>query len=195
MRLMPLRFFRASALPAMLGGLLFMLSGCSSLGAWTPDMFKTTTTASPLQSGSSGVQTKKERRFLGIFSPYRVDIQQGNFVSREMVAQVRENMKSKDGMTQEQVRFVMGTPLIMDIFHNDRWDYVFRLEKNNGDIITSDVTVYFENNRLKRLEGGDLPNEKDYLALIAGTPASPAAPATAATEKPVAPAAKQEPTK
>lgn len=187
MRLMPLRCFRG---PALLAGLMFLLSGCTSLGSLTPDMFKPTTVtqAAPVQ-GSSGVQTAKERRFLGIFSPYRVDIQQGNFVSREMVAQVRENMKSKEGMTQEQVRFVMGTPLVMDIFHQDRWDYVFRLEKSNGDIILSDVTVYFENNRLKRLEGGDLPSERDYIALIAGTPATPA-PAEPAAKPADAPAAK-----
>ena len=182
MRLMPLRLFR---LPALLAGLMLMLSGCSSIRTLTPDMFKSTN-AAPVQSSSSGVQTLKERRFLGIFSPYRVDIQQGNFVSREMVAQVRENMKSKEGMTPEQVRFVMGTPLVMDIFHQDRWDYVFRLEKNNGDVILSDVTVFFENNRLKRLEGGDLPNEKDYLALIAGTPAAPAEPAAAPAPTPAA---------
>ncbi len=182
MRLMPLLLFR---LPALLAGLMIMLSGCSTLSALTPDSFKSTI-AAPVQTSSSGVQTLKERRFLGIFSPYRVDIQQGNFVSREMVAQVRENMKSKEGMTPEQVRFVMGTPLVMDVFHQDRWDYVFRLEKNNGDIILSDVTVYFENNRLKRLEGGDLPNEKDYLALIAGTPAASAAPAAAPAPTPTA---------
>lgn len=190
MRLMPSSLFRAPALPVLFAGFMLTLSGCSSLGALTPDIFKSTS-ATTAQSSSSGVQTLKERRFLGIFSPYRVDIQQGNFVSREMVAQVRENMKSKEGMTPEQVRFVMGTPLIMDIFHQDRWDYVFRLEKNNGDVILSDVTVYFENNRLKRLEGGDLPNEKDYLALIAGTPAAPEKPsATAAPAVPAAPANK-----
>lgn len=126
-------------------------------------------------TANSGVQTSKERRFLGIFAPHRIDIQQGNFVSREMVAQLKESMK-KDGMTQEQVRFVMGTPLLTDIFHKDRWDYPFRLEKSNGDIITSHVAVFFKDNRLVRLEGGDLPTEKDYLSLIAGqTPPAPEA--------------------
>jgi outer membrane protein assembly factor BamE len=117
---------------------------------------------------NSGVQTTKERRFLGIFAPYRVDIQQGNFVSREMVAQLKEKMKSPEGMTQSQVQFVMGTPLVSDIFHADRWDYAFRLEKDNGDVITSHISVYFKDNKLSRLEGGDLPNEREYLSLIAG---------------------------
>ena len=121
------------------------------------------------EASSSGVQTSKNRRFLGIFSPYRPDIQQGNFVSREMVAQIKENMKSNGGLTPDQVVFVMGTPLLRDVFHKDRWDYPFRLEKRNGEIITSHVTLFFENNRLVRLEGGDLPTEKDYISLIAGS--------------------------
>ena len=115
-------------------------------------------------SANSGVQTTHNRRFLGIFSPYRVDIQQGNFVSQEMLAQL------KPGMTQEQVRFALGTPLLNDMFHANRWDYLFRLQKRNGDVTTSRVTVIFENQRMVRYEGGNLPSEQDYLARIAGTP-------------------------
>ncbi len=110
----------------------------------------------------SGVQTVKHRRFLGIFSPYRIDIQQGNFVSKEMLAQVKE------GMTREQVRFSLGTPLLMDIFHADRWDYVFRLQKGNGEVTSSKVTAFFNGNLLSRIEGGNLPTETDYLARISG---------------------------
>ena len=135
---------------------------------------------------AGGVQTSKQRRFLGIFSPYRVDIQQGNFVSREMVAQLKE------GMTPDQVRFVMGTPLLTDMFHKDRWDYPFRLQKSSGEIISSRVTVFFKDARLARLEGGnDLPTEQDYLALIAGRTGSAAPPA--APVAPTAPAAPANP--
>lgn len=108
------------------------------------------------------------RKVLGIFSPYRIDIQQGNFVSREMVEQLKENMQRKEGVTRDQVRFVMGTPLLTDIFHADRWDYVFHLKKSNGGTISSRVTVFFDKNRLTRIDGGLLPTEKEYLALIAG---------------------------
>jgi len=129
---------------------------------------------------ASGVQTIKQRRFLGFLSPYRADIQQGNFVSREMVAQL------KPGMTPDQVRFVLGTPLLTDIFHADRWDYPFRLQKGNGEITSSRVTVFFKDNRLDHFEGGDLPTEKDYLARLAGNepvkkalrPEEPAVPAS-----------------
>ena len=59
-------------------------------------------------------------------TPYRMVIQQGNFISQEMVSQL------KPGMTREQVRFILGTPLVTDIFHADRWDYVFFRELPNG---------------------------------------------------------------
>jgi len=113
------------------------------------------------QSGSD-VQVTRERPFLGFLRPYRADIQQGNFVSREMVAQLKE------GMTQDQVRFVLGTPLLTDVFHNNRWDYPFRMKKGNGEVTTSRVTLTFVDNRLARIEGGDLPTEADYLSRIAG---------------------------
>ncbi len=124
-------------------------------------------------TSAGGVQTVKEKRFLGFLSPYRPDIPQGNFVSQEMVAQLKE------GMTREQVIFVLGTPLLTDIFHADRWDYAFRYKKGNGEITNSRVTVFFKDNRLQRYEGGNLPTEEDYLARIADRPkkASDAKPA------------------
>jgi outer membrane protein assembly factor BamE len=120
------------------------------------------TSANAGSATPSGVQVQHKKRFLGIFSPYRPDIQQGNFVSQEMVAQL------KVGMTPDQVIFLLGTPLLNDVFHGERWDYPFRMQKGNGEITTSSVTVYFENNRVSRIEGGgDLPTEADYLARIA----------------------------
>jgi outer membrane protein assembly factor BamE len=112
---------------------------------------------------SAGVQTTRDSSFLGFLTPYRPDIQQGNFVSREMIAQLKE------GMTPEQVRFVLGTPMLNDMFHADRWDYVFRLKRGNGELTSSRVTVFFKDNRLARYEGGDLPTEAEYLARIAGS--------------------------
>jgi outer membrane protein assembly factor BamE len=126
---------------------------------------KTAEATSATAVGSTGTQTTAPtglRRFLGIFAPYRIDIQQGNFVSQEMVSQLKE------GMTQDQVRFVLGTPLLTDMFHADRWDYPFRLQKGSGEIIASRVTVFFKDNKLTRFEGGNLPTEKEYLARIAG---------------------------
>lgn len=121
------------------------------------------------QSGdtATGVHTtslSKSERVLWVLSPYKIDIQQGNFVSKEMAAQLKE------GMTRDQVKFALGTPILTDIFHADRWDYVFSLKKGNGDMITSRVTVFFKDNHVVRFEGGDnLPSETEYLARIASS--------------------------
>jgi outer membrane protein assembly factor BamE len=80
-------------------------------------------------------------------TPYRMEIQQGNYVSQDMVAQLRP------GMTKEQVRFVLGTPMVTDIFHSDRWDYVYWRELPNGSREQRRVTVRFENGQLARVDG------------------------------------------
>ncbi len=100
------------------------------------------------------------KKFMGIFTPYRITIQQGNFVSQEMADQVKE------GMTREQVRFLLGTALLTDMFHADRWDYIFRLLKPSGELITSRVTVYFEKSLVAKIERGNLPDEQEYLTRI-----------------------------
>jgi len=84
-------------------------------------------------------------------TPYRMVIQQGNFISQEMVSQL------KPGMTKEQVRFVLGTPLVTDIFHADRWDYVFFRETPDGKREQRNLSVVFENNKLARVLGDLLP--------------------------------------
>ena len=86
-------------------------------------------------------------------TPYRMVIQQGNFISQEMVAQL------KPGMTKEQVRFILGTPLVTDIFHADRWDYVFYREMPNGKREQRNLSVVFENSKLARVLGDLMPTE------------------------------------
>lgn len=150
------------------------LAGCASKNPLIDDDAAATAAAAPAAARTaepSGMKITPPtglRRFLGIFTPYRVVVQQGNFVSREMVDQLREGMQRPEGVTREQVRFVLGTPLLTDIFHADRWDYVFRLQKRSGEVLSSHVTVFFDNNRVARLDGGNLPTEQEYLALIAG---------------------------
>lgn len=81
-------------------------------------------------------------------SPHRMEIQQGNFVSQDMVAQL------KLGMSKDQVRFILGTPLIADVFHADRWDYVFtRMRSNSRELEQRRIAVYFEGGKLKRVDG------------------------------------------
>jgi outer membrane protein assembly factor BamE len=79
--------------------------------------------------------------------PYRIEIQQGNFVSQNTVAQI------KPGMSKEQVRQMLGTPLLTDIFHADRWDYVFWREKPGTKREERRLTVFFEDGKVTRLDG------------------------------------------
>src|SRR4249920_632278 len=84
-------------------------------------------------------------------TPYRMVIQQGNFISQEMVAQL------KPGMTREQVRFILGTPLVTDIFHADRWDYVFYRLASDGKREQRNLSVVFEKDKLARVIGDLMP--------------------------------------
>ena len=79
--------------------------------------------------------------------PYRIDVRQGNYVTQDMVSQL------KPGMSRDQVRFVLGTPLVSDIFHADRWDYVYRFQPGKGVAQERRLTVIFEGGRLLRLDG------------------------------------------
>jgi outer membrane protein assembly factor BamE len=80
-------------------------------------------------------------------TPYRIDIQQGNYISSDMVAQL------KPGMSREQVRLTLGTPLLTDIFHADRWDYVYWYERPGAKPEQRKLTVFFEDGKLLRLDG------------------------------------------
>ena len=86
-------------------------------------------------------------------TPYRMVIQQGNFISQEMVSQL------KPGMAKEQVRFILGTPLVTDIFHADRWDYVFFRETPDGKREQRNLSVLFDNGKLARVLGDLLPSD------------------------------------
>lgn len=84
-------------------------------------------------------------------STYRIDIQQGNVVTQEMVDKV------KPGMTRQQVRFVLGTPPIVDPFHEDRWDYVYYYKKGGTVQEHRRLVLLFSGDTLKRIEGDVLP--------------------------------------
>ncbi len=79
---------------------------------------------------------------------YRIDIQQGNDVSQEMVS------KLKPGMTKNQVSYIMGTPLLIDTFHPNRWDYLYSFHPGNGQREQRRITLYFtEQEKLNYVEG------------------------------------------
>ncbi|TAK91832.1 MAG: outer membrane protein assembly factor BamE [Burkholderiaceae bacterium] len=119
-------------------------------------------------------------------APHKVEIQQGNVVTPEQVSHLQP------GMTRDQVRFLLGTPLLSDIFHTNRWDYLFRLKKSDGSLEEYKLTVFFDENRLRnytttlsvpKAEAAD--NAADNTANDAPA-ADTAAPAIEATPAPVA---------
>lgn len=80
-------------------------------------------------------------------NPYRIDVRQGNYVDQEMIAQL------KRGMTRDQVRFVLGSPLVVDLFRADRWDYVYRFKPGRGEAEQRLISVYFVGDSLDHVEG------------------------------------------
>jgi len=122
-----------------------------------------------------------------IITPYKLDIQQGNFVTQDMIA------KLQLGMTRSQVRFALGTPLMVDPFHNDRWDYVFRYMKAGTLTEQRRLKVHFSNDRLARVEGDGVPAALSSApadkSSVPATPVNKAVVSTVPAEQPAIPAA------
>jgi outer membrane protein assembly factor BamE len=97
---------------------------------------------------------------LGMVSPHRIDIQQGNVVTQEQLARV------KPGMNRLQVRDALGSPLLADSFHPDRWDYVFTLRQDRRPVQRRNVVLIFEGDSLKSIEAPDLPTELEFVNSI-----------------------------
>jgi len=85
------------------------------------------------------------------FSVYKIDVNQGNYLSQDMVD------KLKVGMTRSQVRTLLGTPLVTSAFRDSRWDYVYEFAKQGKVREHRQFTVYFVDDKLARWEGDELP--------------------------------------
>lgn len=105
----------------------------------------------PLIAGCSSFEVPDSLDVVSKLNPYRIDIRQGNLVTQEMVGQL------KAGMSREQVRFLLGTPMLADVFHPDRWDYVYFFKPGNKPEDTQQrrLIVYFEDDKLVSV-GGDV---------------------------------------
>jgi outer membrane protein assembly factor BamE len=126
--------------------------------------------------GCQSLQTSDN--FLGVLTPYRVEVVQGNVITSEQVALARP------GLTRAQVRDVMGSPLLADPFHADRWDYVFTIRRQGAEPQLRRIIVRFKSDVLASIEGGaDLPSEREFVASIdpSKTPRTP--PTLALTEE------------
>lgn len=100
------------------------------------------------------------RRITDAITPYKIEIVQGNFVSREQVEALQK------GMSPEQVRQILGTPLVTSLFHGERWDYVFTLKRKGVEPQQRRLTVFFQNGGMDRVEGDTMPSESEFVATL-----------------------------
>ncbi len=82
---------------------------------------------------------------------YKMEVNQGNYVTQDMVG------KLKEGQTRQQVRLVLGTPTTESVFHKDRWDYAYSLERRGRAITSHKLTVLFDDDKVKSWSVADLP--------------------------------------
>jgi outer membrane protein assembly factor BamE len=96
-----------------------------------------------------------------VFRPYVPDVVQGNFISSEQYA------KLQLGQSRDQVRQILGTPLLASYFHANRWDYVFEFKRAN-QVMGKErrVTVFFEGDKLVKFQGDALPTDVELVAEI-----------------------------
>ena len=113
-----------------------------------------------LASCSSGTMRSSTINPVNWITPYKVDVIQGNFVSREQVEQLQA------GMTRDQVKAVLGTPLLTSLFHADRWDYVFTLKRQGVEPQSFKYTVFFKGDQLERFSGDSMPSEAEFIATL-----------------------------
>ena len=165
---------------SLLAGVLLGLSACSSL-------------QKPME-GVSQTVSDVPGRLAEAFRPYRTEVVQGNVVSREQLQLLRP------GMTRQQVRDLLGTPLIISVFHANRWDYAFTIRRRGAEPLHRKLSVFFEGDAMARVESDELPLEAEFAARldtrrpVAKTPVLEATPESLNAFKRQAPASTPEST-
>ena len=130
-----------------------------------------------LASCSSGTMSSSSINPVNWITPYKVDVIQGNFVSREQVEQLQT------GMTRDQVKAVLGTPLLTSLFHADRWDYVFTLKRQGVEPQAFKYTVFFKGDQLERFAGDSMPSEAEFISTLSNKRVLGKVPVLQATEE------------
>jgi len=108
--------------------------------------------------GACSSVTDRTRGMLYAVTPYKVEVVQGNFVSKEQVDAL------KPGMSRQQVREILGTSLLTDVFHSDRWDYVFTIRRQGVEPQQRRLTLFFKGELLERFQGDAMPSEQEFVA-------------------------------
>lgn len=111
------------------------------------------------------------------FKPYVPEVVQGNFVSKE------QRQALRPGMPRAQVRDILGTPLIASVFHADRWDYAFSIQRQGVAPQNFRLTVYFKGDALDQVDSDELPSESEFAGRLAGTKVNVKVPPLQASEE------------
>ena len=112
-----------------------------------------------------------------VVTPYKIDILQGNVVTREQAQALQP------GQARDQVKAVLGSPLLTSVFHGDRWDYVFTLQRQGQPPQQRRLTVFFKGDVLDRVESDELPSESDFVSSLDSRRKLDKAPPLEATEE------------
>jgi len=116
--------------------------------------------AASLGLGACSSVNNSARNALYSVTPYKIEVVQGNFVSKEQVEAL------KPGMTRQQAREILGTSLLTDVFHSNRWDYVFTIRRQGVEAQQRRLTLYFNGDVLDRFEGDPMPSEEEFVATL-----------------------------
>ena len=127
----------------------------------------------------SGCETasRTASRTITALTPYRFDVVQGNFVSKEQVQLLQK------GMSRRQVRDVLGTPLVASVFHEQRWDYVFTIRRQGVPAQSFSLSTWFKGDVLDRVTGDELPSETEFVTKLVAKKSSTKVPELEAKEE------------
>ena len=142
--------------------------------------------SSVLALAACGSFDSASHQVAGLVTPYKMEIVQGNFVSKEQVALL------KPGMGRQQVRDILGTPLVVSVFHADRWDYVFTLKRQGVEPQARKLVVFFKDDVLDRFEGDEMPSEAEFVSALDRRRTTKAVPTLEASEESLKKFAPQE---
>ena len=120
------------------------------------------------------------RKFADSITPYKVEVVQGNVIAKEQVEALQK------GMSRQQVKDLLGTPLLSSVFHANRWDYVFTIKRKGVPEQERRFTVYFDDTGLERYEGDEMPSEQEFVASVTTSIKNPKVPRLEATPEELA---------
>ena len=118
--------------------------------------------ASCLAVSACSIFDKASGSVAGIISPYKVEVVQGNFVSKE------QKEALQPGMQRNQVRDILGSPLVTSAFHADRWEYVFTMKRQGQEAQQRKLTVFFKGDELAKVESDTLISEEEFIGSLSG---------------------------